>query len=134
MLRLSLEAGDTRPLEPGDLDSDGVNPMSEAGCRRSRVILMVTTYWHCGSMAMSSVDTGTALQKSAALHCTLQNSALWCTLVARLCRYWQLAASIHKMKLLTHPCPGLLSDWEIKCWTHPRFPSRIYNLIVTLLM
>ena len=85
MLRLSLEAGDTRPLEPGDLmDSDGVILMSEAGCRRSRVILMVTTYWHCGSMAMSSVDTGTALQKSAALHCTLQNSAHWCTLVARL--------------------------------------------------
>ena len=68
MLRLSLEAGDTRPLEPGHLDSGGVILMSEAGCRRSRVILMVTTYWHCGSwsiqlgsMAMSSVDTDTAL-------------------------------------------------------------------------
>ena len=47
VLRLSLEAGDTRPLEPGDLmDSDGLILMSEAGCRRSRVILMVTTYWH----------------------------------------------------------------------------------------
>ena len=60
-----------------------------------------------GNVLSLSVATDTALQNSATLQCTLQNT---CSQTAQI-----LAAgpSINKVELLPHPCPGLLSGWEM---------------------